>query len=78
MEVVRTGFGFGDEEGLDAFSADGDYVVLILQDAFYGEEALASEQQAVFVEEIGRTMAFATPVSSSRLRNTNPLAVPGR
>jgi len=35
MKVVRASLGFGDEEGLHAFGADGDYVVLILQDSFY-------------------------------------------
>jgi hypothetical protein len=31
-----------------------------------------------FWSRLGVTMALAMPVSSSRLRNTNPLAVPGR
>jgi len=53
MEIVGNGFGFGDEERLHAFGADRDHIVLILQDAFDGEEALAGQQQAVFVKQIG-------------------------
>ena len=53
MEIVRNGFGFCDEEWLHTFGADGDHVVLILQDAFDGEEALAGQQQAIFVKQIG-------------------------
>ena len=52
MEVVRTGFCFGDEERLHAFGADRDHVVLILQDAFDGKESLAGEEQAVLVKQI--------------------------
>jgi hypothetical protein len=54
MKIVRDGFGFGDEQGLDAFGFDGDDVVLILQDAFNGEEFLAGQQQAIAVEQVGR------------------------
>src|SRR6266576_3228035 len=53
VEIVRNGFGFCDEEWLHTFGADGDHVVLILQDAFDGEEALAGQQQAIFVKQIG-------------------------
>ena len=43
MEVVGNSFGFRNEQRLHAFSADRDYVVLILQDAFYREKSLAGE-----------------------------------
>src|SRR5215469_6210949 len=38
---------------MDAFGADRDYDVLVLQDAFDGEKTLAGQEQAVLVEEIG-------------------------
>ena len=41
MEVVRDGFRLRDEQREHAFGFDGDDVVLILQDAFDGEEFLA-------------------------------------
>lgn len=53
VKIVRTGVGFRDEKGLHSFCADGDYVVLILQDAFHCQESLAGKKQAVFVKEIG-------------------------
>src|ERR1700756_4263423 len=53
VEIVGSSFCFRDEERLHAFGADGDHVVLILQDAFDGEEALAGQEQAVFVKQIG-------------------------
>jgi len=53
VKIVRTGLGLRDEKGLYSFGADGDYVVLVLQDAFYCQESLAGEKQAVFVKEIG-------------------------
>jgi len=53
VEVVGSSFCFCDEERLHAFGADGDHVVLILQDTFDSEEALAGQQKAIFVKQIG-------------------------
>ena len=52
MEIVRNGFGLGDEQRQHAFGFDGDDVVLILQNAFDGEEALAGKQQAILVKQV--------------------------
>ena len=54
MKVVRVGFGFRNEQGQNAFGFDGDDVVLILQNTFDGEEALASKKQAILMEQVGR------------------------
>jgi hypothetical protein len=53
VKVVGDSFGFCDKQWLHALGADGDDVVLILQDAFDGEESLAGQQQSVLVKEIG-------------------------
>ena len=50
MKVVRSGFRLSDEERRDAFGFDGNDIVLILQDAFDGEEALAGQQQAILMK----------------------------
>ena len=39
MKIVGRGFGFGDEQWGDAFGADVNDVVLILQDAFDHQES---------------------------------------
>src|SRR5580698_6417120 len=54
MKVVGDGFGFGDEERLHTFGFDGDNVVLILQDAFDGEETFTGQQYTVLMKQVGR------------------------
>src|SRR5271166_3418340 len=51
---MGNGFGFRDEQVLHAFGADRDDVVLMLQDAFNGEEALARQEQTVLMKQVGR------------------------
>ena len=54
VEVMRNGFRFGDEQRQHALGFDRDDVVLILKDAFDGEEFLAGQQQAILMKQIGR------------------------
>ena len=56
----------------------GDDAVLILQNAFDEEERVAHHSGVVFFEELRLDDDVGDTVSSSRLRKTKPLAVPGR
>ncbi len=40
VEIVRGSFGLRNKQGLHTFGFHGDHIVLILQDAFDGQEAL--------------------------------------
>ena len=77
MKVVRIGGG-AVGQGRDAAGLHRDDAVEILQDAIDHEEWLAEDFELVAVEDGGVTIAFMMPVSSSMLRKTKPLAVPGR
>jgi hypothetical protein len=70
--------GAGQLKRLEDCGFDRDDAILVLQCTFDDEKCVAHDDGVIFFEELRRDDDVGDAVSSSRLRKTNPLAVPGR